>query len=241
MSKFCPNCGAPLEDIAVFCGSCGARLDAPAQPQQPVYEQPVYEQPVPQQPKKSKKGLVVAIVAIVAVVGIAAALYFSGIIDQILGGGYDKALDTYLKARMMYQCDDADDLMPEEAWDTFEEENFMDADDFEEYLEVQREYLVDELAYEFGSNLKFSYKVTKEKAISDGNLKKIGKALAEDYGIKASAVKKGYDLTMDVTMKGSEDSETSDFECAVVQIGSDWYVISWEDYGDGEVSASFMP
>lgn len=246
MRKFCPNCGAALDDVAVFCGNCGTKLDAPAAPQQPVqeqpipqqpvFQQPVFEQPIPQQPKKSKKGLVVAIVAIIAVLGIAAGLYFGG----VFGGGYDKALDTYLKARMMYQCDDAEDLMPEEAWDTFEEENYMDSDDFEEYLDVQREYQVEELEYEYGSNLKFSYKVTKEKAISEGNLKKIGRALAEDYGIRASSVKKGYDLKLDVTLKGSEDSETSDFECAVVLIDDDWYVIGWEADG-GDVYARFMP
>lgn len=236
MSKFCPNCGAALDDIAVFCGSCGTKLDAPAAPQQPVCGQPVYEQPISQPPKKTKKGLVVAIIAIIAALGIVAFLYFGG----VFGSGYDKALDTYLKARMMYQCDDADDLMPDEAWDTFEEENYMDSDDFEEYLDVQREYQVEELEYEYGSNLKFSYKVTKEKAISDGNLKKIGKALAEDYGIKARSVQKGYDLKIDVTLKGSEDSETSEFECAVVQIDGDWYVIGWEAEG-GDVYASFMP
>ena len=241
MSKFCPNCGTPLEDVAVFCGSCGAKVAAPAQPQQPAPQQYYAEQPVVQQPKKSKKGLVVAIIAIIAVIGIAAFLYFGGYLDSLFGGGYNKALDTYLKARMMYQCEDAEDLMPEEAWDTFEKERFMDADDFEEYMDIQREYQVEELEYEYGSNLKFSYKVTKEKAISDGNLKKIGKALAKEYGIKAGDVKKGYDLTLDATIKGSEDSDTTDYECSVVLIDDDWYVISWEDYGDGEISASFMP
>lgn len=246
MSKFCPNCGTALDDMAVFCGGCGTKLDAPAAPQQPVYEQPipqqpvyeqpVFEQPIPQQPKKSKKGLVIAIIAIIAVVGIAAGLYFGG----VFGGGYDKALDTYLKARMMYQCKDADDLMPEEAWDTFEEENYMDSDDFEEYLVVQRKYLEEELEDEYGSNLKFSYKVTKEKAISEGNLKKIGRALADDYGIRAGSVKKGYDLKLKATIKGSESSDSSDFECAVVQIDDDWYVISWEA-DDGDVYAEFMP
>lgn len=28
---FCPNCGTQLEDGALFCGSCGARIAAPAQ------------------------------------------------------------------------------------------------------------------------------------------------------------------------------------------------------------------
>lgn len=28
---FCPNCGTQLEDGALFCGSCGAKIAAPAQ------------------------------------------------------------------------------------------------------------------------------------------------------------------------------------------------------------------
>ena len=50
--KFCPNCGAQLEDSAVFCASCGANTNesaagaAPAQqtiaqPAAPVYTAPV--------------------------------------------------------------------------------------------------------------------------------------------------------------------------------------------------------
>lgn len=71
---FCGKCGAPVEEGAVVCSSCGeviASVAAPAdsapvaesapiaeptpvqaQPvyQQPVYQQPVYQQPVYQQP-----------------------------------------------------------------------------------------------------------------------------------------------------------------------------------------------
>lgn len=43
---FCPNCGAPIDEGAVFCASCGGKIDAAA-PQQNQYQQaPVQEQPV---------------------------------------------------------------------------------------------------------------------------------------------------------------------------------------------------
>ena len=38
--KFCPNCGAPIEDGHKFCANCGEKLDAPApveMPPEPVY------------------------------------------------------------------------------------------------------------------------------------------------------------------------------------------------------------
>ena len=44
---FCKNCGNQLPDDALFCGSCGTKVEAPAAPQQPAYEAP---QPAPQQP-----------------------------------------------------------------------------------------------------------------------------------------------------------------------------------------------
>ena len=36
--KYCPNCGAPIEDNHKFCANCGHKLDAPAaMPPEPVY------------------------------------------------------------------------------------------------------------------------------------------------------------------------------------------------------------
>lgn len=38
--KYCPNCGAPIEDDHKFCANCGEKLDAPASvvmPPEPVY------------------------------------------------------------------------------------------------------------------------------------------------------------------------------------------------------------
>lgn len=80
MAKFCHNCGSPLDDGMLFCGSCGAKQDAvpqaQAQPQlqpQSAPQQPVYQQPAPPQPPKKKKtglivGLSAAFVAVAALV-----------------------------------------------------------------------------------------------------------------------------------------------------------------------------
>ncbi len=53
MARFCPNCGTPLDEGAVFCGACGTRMESQPEPQyaqptpppQPQYTQQQYAQP----------------------------------------------------------------------------------------------------------------------------------------------------------------------------------------------------
>lgn len=70
MAKFCHNCGAALDDGAVFCASCGARqLEAPA-PQQAPAAQPSAPAPAPAPKKKGRGGLIAGLCAIAAVIAL---------------------------------------------------------------------------------------------------------------------------------------------------------------------------
>lgn len=64
MTKFCFNCGNPIEEEDVFCYNCGAKLDSPAsvQPEQTqtqsygdAYTQPPQQSQQPHQPQQSPK------------------------------------------------------------------------------------------------------------------------------------------------------------------------------------------
>jgi ABC-type multidrug transport system permease subunit len=80
---FCQQCGAQIDDKALFCNNCGTRTNNVQQPvqqqpvqqpvyqqpmqqpyvqqpvqQQPVYQQPVYQQPVYQQPVYQQENVV---------------------------------------------------------------------------------------------------------------------------------------------------------------------------------------
>lgn len=84
MSKFCGNCGAQLEDSAMFCGACGAKQAAPAAAQTPVAV-PVTETVGadgsiapnnPMSPETKKKVIIIGVIA--------AALVILGIIVGIV-------------------------------------------------------------------------------------------------------------------------------------------------------------
>lgn len=51
MAKFCPHCGNPIDEGAVFCGNCGCKLEAQPNPQPEQAPTRQYEQPELQHPQ----------------------------------------------------------------------------------------------------------------------------------------------------------------------------------------------
>ncbi len=113
----CPKCGKEVREGSAFCGSCGAPIQAPAQPGavqqaptppstmpmgQPAPDMPAPASP-PAKPSKSKKPLLLGLVAlaviaaaVVIILGFVGPKWFVG-----GGGGQDtpeKAVDKFLKS-----------------------------------------------------------------------------------------------------------------------------------------------
>ena len=97
--KFCPNCGNQLPDDAMFCNSCGTKMDAasaPAQQAAPVQQQaPV--QPQNNAPKTSSmsKNAKVGLIAIIAAVAVVAVILI--IILTSIFGGPKAAIKGFMK------------------------------------------------------------------------------------------------------------------------------------------------
>lgn len=84
MSKYCQNCGAKMDDNAIFCSGCGCKVNEivenkktiqqPVQTPLPQQQVSNLEQPnIPNQPKKKskKKPIIISVVAVVLVVALA--------------------------------------------------------------------------------------------------------------------------------------------------------------------------
>lgn len=87
--KFCPNCGAQLENAARFCTSCGTPVaeevaQEPKEQSQDYYQAEVQNAPKPQVSKKNSiMSMVFGLVALE--MGSCAIIPFSGIIFMIIG------------------------------------------------------------------------------------------------------------------------------------------------------------
>ncbi len=248
---FCPNCGTQLEDGSVFCGSCGARMNAaeqpqPQQPQQPQYEQPQYQQPQYQQPqyqqpqyqqpvyaqapKKSKKPLFIAIgaVAIVAIVAVVLVL--------VLGGGNNNsakgAVQLYLDV-MTGDVSNIESMAPKAVWEYLEDEYDVSVKDMKEEI---KEYSAQMKEY----GVKYSFDIGDSEKLDKDLVEAIADCLEDEYGIDADTVKEIVEHEVEMTVKYGDEKYEDDETIAVINIDGKWYAIDYYDYGDGDVYADFI-
>lgn len=263
MSKFCVNCGAALDEGVAFCHNCGARQEAPVQPEQPAEPvapvAPVAPAPqfVPAQSVTPPPPFVPAITAtavapkkkvnpkllIIGGAVVAAVVIVVIVLSLVLGGGPEKALDNWMA---IYSGDVSkiEDMFPEEYWNYVAREEEMSR--FELMAEL-RENLIElreDMKDEFGSNYRVSYEILDKEDVDKVTLQKIGVALAR-YGIKPSAVKEACNMQVLLSIqgsgviRGSDDSNMNVASISAVKIDSDWYLIRYYEH-DGEFNVYFL-
>ena len=262
MSKFCTNCGAQLDDSALFCTTCGSRQEAAAPvapaapayeaPAAPVYETPdvpVYEAPVcdapvceaPAAPEPEKKPLNKK--TLIGIVAGAAALIAIGLLVFFLffNSSYTDPIDLYFDAMYKGKLENIEKMAPKEYWDWYEDEYDKTTEDLIEDAEDNYEDYIEELEDTYGENVKATYEITKEKDLSSRKLEKIADALEDNYDIDAKKVTEGKKLDVELTISGDDDDREDAGEITVVKIDGKWYWINWYEYGDEVVVRFNIP
>lgn len=220
MSKFCHKCGSKLNDMDVFCEICGVKQATSTI--RPAVEESDIAQPA-EKAKKMPKGLIIGIGA-----GVAAIVLIVILAIVFFGTPYKSAVEDYFDFNLNGAFEKLEGLAPEEYWEYLEDMNGTSVEDAIEYYEEYEVYdaMIESLEPEYGKNIKFSYKIVHEDELSERKLDTIKDGLKDKYGIAKRTVKKAYELEVDVTIKGSEDTDTEELEIIVVNIGNDWYVVS---------------
>lgn len=252
MSKFCQNCGKELDEAMNFCDGCGAPQQAASQPA-PVAAEPeapkasfdlnkiidevkTFANGLVNRCKADKKFMYTCIgvaAAAVAVLVLLLCLVFGA------GGGYTAPIDTLIDISFEGKVKKLKDLAPQEYWDWHEDTYNADIDDLIEEAEDNFDDMMEYYEEQYGDNIKVSYKVEEKKALSSRKLKGIAEALADKYDIDEDKVTAGYELEVEMTIKGSEDDDDDDSEMTVIKYKGKWYAISWYKSGS-EYSASFL-
>lgn len=156
---YCPNCGSPLEEDALFCTNCGSKIEPPEQEKMfsdepmgpadmPPYTPPITGEGSEKPPKKSKTGLIVMIViiAVLCVAIIAGAVVFvlmqrnksqkinafKDIVEsfeELLENSNYSSIEDEVN-KLMMRCEDA-----------IEEKSIKDFEDLEQEIEDMKENL----------------------------------------------------------------------------------------------------
>ena len=237
MSKFCTKCGASIEDNSSFCTSCGAKFDAApaastasADSNDSILDKFKANANVEtikglQSNPNFKKYVGIGVVAIAVIIIIC-------ILVSVLSGGYMKPIENYFEG---IEKKDAETFM--EAYHEYqlkyEKKNYCDgsADELEDGYKSAVKTFYNSLKEEYGSDLKISVSVEDKEKIDKDDLKDYEEFLQENWDKKSLEVTKGYEVEVEVTIKGDDDkdSDTSDF--VVLKIDGDWCICEFSlDY-----------
>lgn len=226
MSKYCNNCGAEMEDDVVFCPNCGAQ-DQPAYNETPMDAAPEEGKA---NPLSNMKTLIIGAVAAVAVIILAIVIF---------GSSPNKAVKNY-QAYLNGNAGKMGSMAPSDYWKYVKEEGEVTkATAKKEYKDMYKD-MKEELEDTYGKNVKYTIKVTDKDKMSNKDLKAIGDALEEEYEIDDKKVKAGWEMEVEMTIKGKDDDDEIETTLNVVKIGGQWYVLNGTSFPcDGAVGEAW--
>ena len=187
--------------------------------------------------KRQKNFTKIACVIVILIVIITIFLSIAVITTKLTG--YNKTLNDFFNS---FEDNDGEAYLSAQLTSEMLYEMYgYDDEEFEELANLYSSYLTfysTELSFVYGDDIKISHKITdKEKLdedfISDYNTV-ISYITDSTNGLEAE---EGYDLELEITIKGDDDKETIDAECQVLKINGKWVITSMEadDYGMFEV------
>lgn len=215
MSKFCENCGSELKNTDQTCPNCGAAVENSTAKDVKEETNTTNTNETPNNTEKKDNTKLYAIIG-----GIAGAVVLLIIIlAMVFGSSYKKPIDNYVKAYQKTNVNAYLKTMPKFASKEYDSD---DKDDLKETLENKLEDLEDA----YGKNVKISYKIIHKEKIDKDDLEDFQDKLRDAYDdAKKSQTKvsSGYKLSVLVTIKGKDDSNTyTDDSVYVYKIGGTW-------------------
>lgn len=206
MAKFCTKCGSPLSENAAYCTNCGAVVD---QKSNVTFSE-------------QKKHMVIKIGSIAAVL-IVIVLIFTA----LFSGGYKSALDNFFEGIEDGDVSALMDAMPECEIEYLENslKEYDIYDSVKDYFEATFSVLLKGMESEFGDDISISYDIINKEELSDKQLKSIQNDLRSSFNAKDTEVTKGYNVKMNVKIKGDNKTEKETISLKVAKVDGDWCLV----------------
>jgi predicted small secreted protein len=154
----------------------------------------------------------------------------AGLLTGCSGGGYKKPIDTLAKALKTGKTDDFFDVtMPDFLIDGLVE---LSSSSKEKTIEGSKKSLdgyfenfTSMITRTGGKNWSLSYKITDEDRLDKEDLKDLAEVL-DVYRSNSEPPKlqDGYDLEIDLIIKGKDDIATREIEATVIKYNGKWYI-----------------
>ncbi len=193
MTKFCANCGAPMDEEDRVCGQCGT---------------PVAGAPAPS--AGTKKGGTVGKAAgnnsliIKLAIGIAALVVVIIVAVNLVGSmtGYKSTLNKMTKALKDYDVDTIESLSSS----ITDEMLSWYGDDLYDYYDEWMSDVLDEFEENVGEIKKISYEITDATEMTERRLENLKDELTEYYNMDTRDIKEIVEVDLQLIVKGEDKS-----------------------------------
>jgi len=212
---FCGKCGTKNADDAMFCSGCGAKLNGGETVKSEIPATPVAANP---NGKNRKVGIIAVAVIVVAVVGLVSMLFGSR--------GYEDVVEKFVDAQFEADAETILELMPEELIEYVLEEEGLDEDEWDVFIEEANEDLekeLDSLDRYLGKGWKISYEIKDDHNLLGNALDDLQDAY-EEMGIEVSEAKTvEVEISIIAGKSGGEENKKS-LDVCVIKVGRSWYL-----------------
>ena len=204
MSKIC---GTELQDTDKKCPNCNADVEVKKTTED-----------VEVNKATTTKSNLLSDKKTLTIIGIAAAAVLLVVILLVvaLSGGYKKPIKNYFKGSQTYNAKTIVKAFP----------TFMKDDKLDKYDEDYMEDFKEDLEKEYGKRVKYDYKIIGKIKLEKEDLEKAQKSLEKKYDDVKIKVTDGYQLCLQIKIKGSEDHEEYFYPYSVYKVNGKWCLIS---------------
>lgn len=223
MSKICANCGSEMNDETMFCVNCGAPVpaSAPASEAAPAPAKKVNLGKLVKKVRSNPKlmliagaaALVVVVVLVVALVG-------------LLSNPWKSGMNNYVNLVYKGKASAVVKAAPNGVWEYIDDEYGISKDDIKKDNKKYAEDILEDAEDTYGKNIKYTYKVVKQKKMTKEMVETIADALEENYDIDADTVKSGYVVQLEYDISGKDAFMWSEGMFFFVKIQGNWYRVS---------------
>ena len=198
---FCTKCGTQNTDGANTCTNCGNPLGAAVLPSKKPGFDPIA---LFKKVRATKYFIPGAIGAGALVLLLILLLVFSDSktkpIDNMLAGIYKANVTKYIAAFPKETTED---------WDKLD----LTEDLLENLVDIKSTY---------GLNARCSYKIIEKDKYSKRELTNLQNSLEDHFGLNGDKVTEAWTITIDLTVKGAKDKETSEVSLVVIKYNGKW-------------------
>lgn len=215
----CEKCGCPLENGAVFCGNCGAKVENPIMeaPAAPVFEQAPMS-PAPQNPNNKHKLIGIIAVCVAAALVIALAGLF--VLPAVFGGPERRA-EKFLEAFFDGDADKALSYVHEDVIKAAAEEWDMTRREFIDMMQEELDWEMEELDEDCDHwSVEFEVKDTEEFKHRD--IRDL-QELYDEYDCDVE-IKDAMEVELRMSLRCDGERERDNAYVTMVKIGAKWYV-----------------